>query len=259
MKFFKGLFFVVSVWSFFFFGLQIAFGDSVFDERFEGAGYEEADWTESVGAGCTIDEDADVADVSSPVNWGNQCMKIINDTQANYTYTSSGAAAVLYWRVEVMITAESLVNGEAAVIFETYNNALNAQAYGINFTQGGSGDYEFKIYSFHDGTGHFYTAFVEPALNTKYRIEVKWDATNDLWSWKIDGVVQPNDQDSTSPVTTEGALTSTHATDAGTIIIGTVYAPHAGYTCYYDLVECNTAEWVGAEPTGNGAALLMGM
>ena len=225
----------------------------IFDEKLEGAGYEEAGANEAVGAGCTIDEDADSADVSSPSGWDSQCLKFISlaGISNKVDWYEFGPEAIIYYRIEFVITAESLANTQKNEVLALYDSGW-AYAFEIRLYQDGSGNLKFRMGSYHDGNIHYYYSFPNLSLNTRYRVEIKWDATNNLWAWKIDGVNQPNDQDASDPVTTEGNLTGTHAINCDQITIGG-YAT-VNMTIYCDLIAIDDADWVGAEsgnaPTG---------
>ena len=217
----------------------------IFDEKFEGTGYEETGWTEVVGAGSTIDEDQVTSVVSSPSGWGNQCLKIASTGNDAYTYNNVGAEAITYWRFEFIITAESVANDGYLIIAYSYQSSFGGTPWYLFLNKDSEGNRKFLVDSQHDGAAHYYFGFPTLALNTKYRFEIMWDATNDHWGWRIDGVNQPNDQDSTSPVTTNGNLTSTHQSDSGVLILGSFAG--VAFTTYYDLVACDSADWVGAE------------
>ena len=219
-----------------------------FDEKFEGVGYEEAGASETVGAGCTIDEDADSADAGNPSGWGSQCLKMITlaGVQNQVEWYNFGPKTISFFRFEIVIIAESLTNGGSNRIFEIKSDAWQTVFRG-RIKQNASGHLVFGLVPKHDGSYNYYYGFPILSLNTLYRIEVKWDATNDHWAWEIDGVNQPNDQDTSSPVTTEGNLTLTHPTDCSNLLIGNANSQDADSTVYYDLIAIDDADWVGAE------------
>ncbi|HDY89813.1 MAG TPA: hypothetical protein ENH82_17065, partial [bacterium] len=71
----------------------------VVDESFEGAGYEES-WSETAGAGNTIDEDS-VIPGTPPPGAGSQCLKTIQAGTNALAYASQDwgvAEAILYCR-----------------------------------------------------------------------------------------------------------------------------------------------------------------
>jgi len=221
----------------------------IFDEEFEGAGYEESWESEVAGSGSSIDEDANVTSAGSPSDWGSQCCEIINNANATYVAALTTTDALKYWRVEFVITAESLPNSETTDLFAFYDNSGSDPAGALVLGQDGGGDLYLSFESYHTGSINQYTSFVTPVLDTRYRFELKWDTTNDLWSWKIDGQVQPNDEDASDPVLTEGTLTLTRVADAGAVVLGSISSGAIACTCYYDLVCAENADWIGTEAT----------
>lgn len=219
----------------------------IFDEKFEGAGYEEAGASETVGAGCTIDEDADSADAGSPSGWGSQCLKLISlSGVTNYvTWCNFGPQAISYFRFEIVVTSESFDNDQGCNIVEIQSDGWGT-CFKLTFYQSG-GVVILHVLSYHDGASHAFACFSNLSLNTRYRIEVKWDATDNAWAWEVDGVAQSNNIDNSNPVTSEGTLTGAHETDCDHLYIGNTGWQDADTTIYYDLIAIDDADWVGAE------------
>lgn len=227
-----------------------------FDEKCEGAGYEEG-WTESITSGDTIDEDANSSDVSSPSGWGSQCLKYIKVNPGStrvYSDLFASAKVICYVRHEIVITAEGLGNGGTFLLGRMADSG-NSVFFVWNLYQTG-GNLYFRVQSNHDGSPNYYNSLSTISLNTRYRIEVKWDATNDLWAWRIDGVDQPNDQDGSDPVESEGALTSTHKTNTKRIQVGGNETETI--TFYSDLIACDDAAWIGAEVAAGWTHMIYG-
>lgn len=216
----------------------------IFDEKFEtttGDGTDEADW---VGSGPGIDTNGAAADAGSPSGWGGYCAEI-PVTGLLYAYNTVGAESQLWWRTELVVTAEGLANEQNELLFIFYNNSLSAAVMTLVLTQDGSGDLRFALVSDCDGAGGVacYSANTI-SLDTRYRLEFMWDADNDLWAWKIDGVAQENNVDNTAPITSDGTLSGTHLTDAGAVVIGTTVGTYT-YTAYYDKIAASTEGWIG--------------
>jgi len=228
----------------------------IFDEGFEGTGFEES-WGDETGGG-NLNEDASVTLAGSPSGWGSQCLEIEVIDGDVYIYTNSlGVVADVFWRVEVVITSESITNNNYLALFGIYNSSLSAPAFGLALEKDGVGNLRFNGACFEDGNQNNYYSNVVVLLNTHYRFEIKWDSTNNVWAWRINGVDQPNNVDADYPITSEGTLSDTHITDAGSIVVGTIDTFDAG-TFYADNVTCSDSDWVGgvplsANPTyGNG-------
>ena len=224
------------------------------NEKFEATGYDET-WSggETVGSGGSLDEDANPADVSSPANWGTKCLKAVGDGTANGNAYVSDSAAMLsgsvhYFRLEVVVTSwagnadvqdiiQVLDGGQFAFRLRLYNDSVD------NF---------FLMGVYYDGAYHaLFAVETKFNLNTLYRIEVRWDAPADEWEWKINGVLQTNNVDSSYPITSPGTLSSTHATACDLIHLGITTNQEAAATVYYDLVAVDDTTWVGEETAGS--------
>lgn len=222
----------------------------IFDEKFENTGtpgYDESGWSESVGSGGTCDENETTVTPGSPSNWGSECLEIVMADYAVYTYCPIAASdeADTWTRIEIVVASDTQGNGAEDKLAFTWTNAW-AFVWWIGLYRSGGSRY-FRLHSWHDGSDNIYQALNAFSYNTRYRIEVKWDSTNNVWAWRIDGVDQPNDQDSTSPITSEGILSSTHPLGYRYICIGSNGDPWIDYTFYLDLVAVDDADWVGEE------------
>lgn len=227
-----------------------------FNETFEADGYDEVlgvGWEQGAGAGCSVDPNANTDDVSNPAGWLTRALKIDYAAAGYEAYarTITANKDISYSRIEFIITADGLVNNENLSIINC-NDSSWGSCWAFHFGKHAEGDYYFAIYAFYDDAGHWITGFTIPALNTKYRLEIKWDITNHLWSWKVNGVVQPNNVDDTFPVESEGILSSTHAIDQAKIGCGSYnWDIEKAYTIYFDNVAFDDVDWIGAEIAEN--------
>jgi len=223
-----------------------------FDEKFEGSGYENS-WSEIAGTG-TLDEDADPADVSSPSGWGDQCFKVI---APNATLTSTSTTAFnesdSWIRFEFIITdglAEFSTNSQN-IIFLVSENGVD-YIYGLLVYWNGS-DVIFRLWDYQAGSPRTNRdTNIVVAEDTLYRAELKWDSTNDAYAIRINGVDQPNNIDSTYPITSEGTLTASHAIHANILSIGGrnwFGAVTNYYTAYFDRVSVDNTGWIGESST----------
>lgn len=206
------------------------------DEKFSAAGYDES-WSigEVVDAGSSLDEDADPADVSSPSGWGTKCLKAVTANigdSARVGHSVGGAADWVYWRLEFVVTAESLANGETMQLFFAENSGATINAISLSVDQD-AGALRAVFGVDEDGTETFYTSAI--VLDTRYRFECKYDIANNAWEWRMDGVTKNS-----------GSLSSTHSTDFGTIAIGILAVDNIA-TGYFDLFAVDDADWIGAE------------
>lgn len=212
----------------------------VFNELFEGTGYQNS-WTESVGAGCTINEDALSSAVGSPNGWGVQCLNLVTAASVdNYTYSQYGDAAVRYSRTDVHFTAWSLADGDTKRILTFTNNSLATSTINIVLYRDGA---QYYIYfgPVYDGVTQDYSFGAAVSLDTTYRLETKWDTTADLFSCKINGI------------SLGGRALTAGRVQQGSVVVGFTY--EAGtFTCYYDLVSVDDSTWVGPPAVVTGTA-----
>ncbi len=207
-----------------------------FDEKFEGAGYEESWLGETVGSGCSLDEDANTSDIlGSPPDWDDQCLKVVSASPGFSVYNSAffSGEPNTWFRAETIITSEDL--GEIDLV-TLYYAQLSGRPAWIVYLYQISGFLFFLFSCNHDGSPNSYIS--DPiALNTRYRIEIEWDATSDTWEWKINGVSQDN-----------GALTLTHEPGINIFHVGVWGGTNNAATIYHDLIAWDDADWVGSEP-----------
>ena len=197
----------------------------LFNETFQGTGYSET-WSEgeTLTAGNGADEDFSSAVYMAQDrirSWGSQCFRTFAlplKTSAKVIDHGIGAEAITYSRVEVVVVTDGLANGEETVFYKAMN-AGNDPLFELKLKQT-AGVVSFVLDSYHDNASNEYTSILPVALLTLYRVEIKWDATANVWDWRINGVAQKNDQDSTDPVTAEGDLTGGHPTEMSKIELG---------------------------------------
>lgn len=233
----------------------------VVDEKFEGAGYEEA-WGEIVTAGGSeMDEDQATSGVSgSPADWDDDCLK-------NYHVAAAAGIVVTSRRLNIGNITKSYLRIE--IIVSDWSDMINNDTHGlVQVLDGGFGNcYLFQIkmiggshypeiMCFHDGNVNIYTAFTPMSLNTRHRLEGRWDADNDEWEWRLDGTNQPNNIDGTSPVTSPGTLTGGHKLNVDHIILGqnnhsSLRAPDE-MLIYFDNIALDNADWVGTDAIIDG-------
>jgi len=206
-----------------------------FDEKFEGTGYEEI-WSESLGAGCTINEDAASSDVSSPTGWGTQCLKIITaNATGNMVYVAGSDVAVTYTRIEAIFTdLSNLTSDDQYFIIAFGSNGILSNYTWRLLIYRASGVNYILFDPFYDGSGHPDVAAVA-AEDTRYRFEVRWDTANNLYECKINGTSVRN-----------GSLT-TGSVQLGALVIGDNGTGGRGWTGYFDLIAIDDAAWVGSE------------
>jgi hypothetical protein len=205
------------------------------DERFEGTGYQNT-WTEGVGAGCTVDEDASPGDVSQPNFWDRQCLKIIKaGGVAAYTYNAYGDQNKIFTRASMVVTAKSVTEGQSVPVVEGLNGPGSVFCWLLAIFKVSGVDY-WALGAALDGAN--LSVYTGPAcsLNTRYLHEIKWDTTNDLCEWKVNGSSQ----------FAPASLVAGHVLN-GITLLGDSTASANSFTAYYDLVAMDDTDWVGDE------------
>jgi len=217
----------------------------IFDEQFETTGYDEtsagagSNWTETTKTNCTINEDYATSGVNNaPASWDDQCCEFVveNDTNDNafITNTLDSSRAILYGRFDFIV--ESVPSG-LVYLASIYSTT------GTNYLFYLSPGNQLRCYANYNGSGAIYISFTSIAADTLYRVDWKWDATNDAWGWKLNGVAQPNNIDASDPVESEGTLINTHPTNTKYFHIG-ARACGSAATVYMDNIQLATDGWV---------------
>jgi hypothetical protein len=218
----------------------------VFDEQYENTespGYDESITYET---GSPNENKATSGVTGAPSEWGDECLEIVH-TGTNLWAEGdfNGSHEKSFLRLEFIIDSESISAGGSNQILEVEDSSWNS-VYALQIIKTG-GVLKAQLVSRYDGNWHSFNSFAELSLDTRYRVEVKWDSTAgvDEWSWKLDGVVQPNNQDSTYPVTTEGTLETGHRPNVEHPFVGTMWTLSGNMTTYFDLFALDDSDWVG--------------
>lgn len=216
------------------------------DENFEGTGYEES-WSEAVSAGCTLDEDS-VIPGTPPTGAGSQCLKaiILNGTNENaYADRTLTNQNISYIRGYIYCSEEGLADTNVLRLLLLYDSSNTVVARVEIIQTSGALKLRFVYYS---GGALQNTAQIAFSLNAWYRVEYKYDITNLLWEWKVDGVSQANGSLSAATKTPQKL-------SAG---IRTVSGSPTQSTVYTDLVVWDDANWPGEE-AGGGLSIPIAM
>jgi hypothetical protein len=176
---------------------------AIISESFEGIGYEEEDWSESIGTNCVLDEDS-IIPGTPPVDFGSECLQSVSDDTGykaradldyGYTFEQPRTFTTFYCLVE----AESLASGEHKNIGVFLNNGMDSVAV-LRLFKSTEGDLKFRMRPYNNGG---FTDFDSGAisLNEWYKIQFMYDDTENTWEWRLDGVLQDGED-----------LTGTHRT-----------------------------------------------
>jgi len=230
-------------------------GDPDWLERYENTGGYDSVWQGAVVTGTsTYEPDQLTSGVTNvPDNWGSECLKVlpqIGETATNnaYPYGSDNEQPVFYFKMDFIPgDVSGMLDDTYLTIFRLISRLAGPAFEGRLYLSGGN--LYIQVNSYHDGGENIYNSVTTLSTDMNYRIEVKWDANDNKWAWRINDINQPNNVDSSDPIESEGLLTSTHPTDVREISIGTLPAAVTG-TYYVDNIGVDVDGWIGDVGTG---------
>lgn len=207
----------------------------IFDENFETTitagcttGTDETSDNCTASAGCTVDPDADPADVSSPTGWESECLKITSDAEDNQNdyieYSLSQDYSEIYFRMDFVVTSIGLdAEGEYASV-ATMHDSSYKRAFRVRI-QRISGVNYIRLEANHSSSVEGTTVL---SVDTLYTVEVHYIQNTSI-VWKINGVTQtaptPGDFAARKPLVGE------YASDGANVI-------------YIDRVGIDSDEWI---------------
>jgi hypothetical protein len=209
-------------------------------ESFDAAGYDNAGWVETVGAGSTLNED--ITDIADSAGGSTQILKVqkVSPNWAAWATKDLGAdKPISYIQLYVNVTAEGLGNSTQLLLFHAKDTANNFVTT-LNFRQNADGTYHFYVSRFTGGADTGGTVSGNVNLNTWYKIEIKYDKTNMLWEWKLNGTTIDS-----------GALTNAVSNGIRYIRVGTLGTDAYTVTAYLDALKISSTGYPFAGTTGN--------
>lgn len=208
------------------------------EEGFEAnPGYDVAGWSETVGAGSTVDEDSTA--VARPSDGGGQCL-LIQKVSPNFNAITSNAIsgseqAVTYIRGCVRYDAEGLGDTNEVRLITAYDGNGVADAnivWSIRLRQIAGGAKKTFFYLYNNGA-IANAKSNDISASTWYKYEVKYDHTNHLCELKLDGAVSLADT----------AIGGTHKTGVRYIALGDATNAYT-VTAYIDRVAADSAGYL---------------
>jgi hypothetical protein len=209
---------------------------AIISESFEGAGYEE-NWSESIGDNCVLDEDSAIPG-TPPVVFGSQCLKSVSDATGykaradmdlGFSFEQPRTFTTFFCYVE----AESLEADEQKNIGVFLDNGGNTVAI-LRLFEDSGGDLRFRLRQYNNGSFTNYDSGAI-SLDTWYKIQFKYDDSENGWEWRLDGTAQDG----------SGDLTGTHRTGIREWRLGFWLASQAETgTIYFDKFNVSTGTYV---------------
>ncbi len=214
----------------------------VWDEPFTGTGYVET-WSigEDVQAGNTLDEDfasSGVTGASIPGLAGN-CLRVltanVNACMVSHDLGTGNGITDTWFRFYLVVKTVSTTSTQTGGIMVGIPEDTGIEVVRLAVKSKNSGaDFNFTMDV--NDTGSL-SAFdtINFVLNTQYLIEFKYDTTNNLWEFRVDGVSRAS-----------GALSSTHPTDVRKWRLGSLFTSNTGANeVFIDNFGIDDADWLG--------------
>lgn len=218
----------------------------IINESFEEAegvedGYDDGPWT-GYGDVTYIDPDAAIPGTTPPTDAGSECLQSISSDLSNPQYKSfakidyGSEEPKTFTRMYFYVEAEGLENGNNKYI-GTFQDSSNNDVIRLRLNQNADQlRLRFSVYINETTTYEDYYADID--TETWYRLEVKYDDTNNTWEWRL------FDVDGTPLHQDNGSLTGTHYTGIQKWSLGFMLGgqPYTGII-YYDLFVVNTISY----------------
>jgi hypothetical protein len=224
--------------------LTLSSDAAYFSEGFEAAGYDNAVWSETVGVGSFVDEDE--VGITPPTGGDSQTLRT-QKVSPNFNALSTGTLAVdqvvSYTTFCVYIAAQGLASTEVMGITKLWidgygDDMAEISLYVDSFD---SNNLKFICEINSDGTGTTSVGWPGAgsavALNTWYKVNIKYDVTGNTYEIKI------TPQGGVEAAVMSGSLTDTHPTTGLKII--TLGNAGSSETCtiYFDNVGVGTTAY----------------
>lgn len=194
---------------------------------------------ETWGENGTVEAAYSTGDVTGePGNWLNQCLQIagIASTENRTAYDMGADKAITYTRLEIIFSAFDGTGGPwLRLIAKGMDNSV-AVAWQLHLHRTAGGDYKFLTYHYSGGTDAAGEDFGTDvlALNTMYRVEIKYDSTGELFEWKVDGDSEGSQ-----------ALSAAYLGGVQHLFLGSDNTSARTYTLHYDRVGVHSSGWIG--------------
>lgn len=227
------------------------------DEQFEGAGYEET-WGngETVSGSSALDEDFDTSSVTgAPADWDDQCLRanMVSSAAAWVGHDFSASEQISYARIELIWGGfpDGMSQFAQHSLFGVEDSS-GTVVWRIDIQERGSandGPYRIHFRENSDGgglTGHHDAAYVF-SLDTRQRIEVKWDGSANEWEFRLNGSTTYSGSIAGGPTDIQQDLR---------VGLGAYAGSPGNCELFYDNIAFDDTDWIGAEAAAGSAAII---
>lgn len=213
-------------------------------ETFEGTGYANAIWSETIGSGSVVDEDE--AGVTPPSGGGSQTLqttKVSPNYNAASVATLAANQVVSYTTFYIYVNEHGLASTDYVQFVSFWQDSYSAGIAAVNLyiDSYDSDRLKFVCEVNEDGTGTRSVAWPgsgsSVALDTWYKFNIKYDITNDAYEVKV----TPAGGSEVSIMT--GSLTATHPTTGLRLIKLGNTSDSKTWDVYFDNVAVGTTAY----------------
>lgn len=190
-------------------------------------------WVGVLGSGSVLD--ADNTDIADPLGGSSHLLKV-QKVSANFNsrarWRTAGDNAITYTTFHVRVAAQGLGSNQSMDLLRA-DNAAFSQPYTVQLFFAGGTDLQLRLSYFNNGAGATST-YGTLSLDTWYKVDVKYDDTNDTWAWRVNGTEVAG-----------GALTGTTRAGPRDFLLGD--SDHGQtLTAYFDEVRVSTTGYYSA-------------
>jgi hypothetical protein len=202
-------------------------------------GYDDGPWTE-YGDATYVDPDAAIPGTTPPSGAGSECLQSISSDLSDPLYKAfaklnyASEEPITFTRMYLYVDTEGLENGNNKYI-GALQNSSNNNVFTLRLNQNVD-QLRLRLSVYNNGANENYYADV--LEDTWYRIDIKYDDTNNTWEWKL------SDVDGTLLHQDNGNLTGTHYTGIQKWNLGFMQSTQTiTGIIYYDLLVVNTISY----------------
>lgn len=224
------------------------------DEKLEGTGYQET-WSlgETISGISILDEDYATSSVTgAPSDWDSQCLRCnMDNNDACYVrHNFASSQTISYARVELIWGSfpDGLAQFHVHTLFGIEDSSGNP-VWRIYIQERGTssdGPYRIQFRDFRDGTENAnHSSDYTFSLNTRHRIEVKWDGSANEFEFRFDGVTTYSGTITTGPTDIQQDFR---------LGLGALAGAPGNCEIFYDNIAFSDTDWLGAEDVGEGGS-----
>lgn len=213
-------------------------------ESFEGTGYENPDWTETVGTNDVVDEN--YTGVELPPDGGSQCLRLVAASPDFDDITRKYLASqqpVTYTEFKFRLKSHALVDLNTEIVLAQAHDTSWRTAWQLVLRKLLNGDVLLRVYLSSGGTSVNHSADSVVMLDHWYTVRLKHDAVNHQVEWWLDGVLEYS-----------ATFTDDHAAGFNRLQLGQTVTPAYAHEAFFDALKISSTGWAAPEMDITGVA-----